>query len=127
MPKIKSHFSCQSCGYQSTKWMGRCPECGEWNTFVEEREDAEDKTRWSGEKSGAVKPIPISEIESCYEKKLISGIAEFDRVLGGGIVPGSLILIGRHPPISKYTRKKLCKIRQFLKLASFHSSSLFQK
>ncbi|MBI5747664.1 MAG: DNA repair protein RadA [Nitrospinae bacterium] len=103
MPKIKSHFSCQSCGYQSTKWMGRCPECGEWNTFVEEREDAEDKTRWSAEKSGAVKPIPISEIESCYEKKLISGIAEFDRVLGGGIVPGSLILIGGDPGIGKST------------------------
>ncbi|OGW01993.1 MAG: DNA repair protein RadA [Nitrospinae bacterium RIFCSPLOWO2_02_39_17] len=103
MPKIKSYFSCQSCGYQSTKWMGRCPECGEWNTFVEEREDAEDKTRWSGEKSGAVKPIPISEIESCYEKKLISGIAEFDRVLGGGIVPGSLILIGGDPGIGKST------------------------
>src|SRR3990172_3075300 len=103
MPKIKSYFSCQSCGYQSTKWMGRGPECGEWNTFVEEREDAEDKTRWSGEKSGAVKPIPISEIESCYEKKLISGIAEFDRVLGGGIVPGSLILIGGDPGIGKST------------------------
>lgn len=103
MPKIKSHFSCQSCGYQSTKWMGRCPECGEWNTLVEEREDAEDKTRWLGEKSGAVKPIPISEIESCYEKKLISGIAEFDRVLGGGIVPGSLILIGGDPGIGKST------------------------
>jgi len=83
--------------------MGRCPECGEWNTFVEERENAEDKTRWSGEERGAVKPIPISEIESCYEKKLISGIAEFDRVLGGGIVPGSLILIGGDPGIGKST------------------------
>ncbi|MEK6591082.1 MAG: DNA repair protein RadA [Nitrospinota bacterium] len=103
MSKIKTYFSCQACGYQSIKWMGRCPDCGEWNTLVEEREDAGDTKRWSGEYKIKAKPIPISEIEETGEKRIMSGITEFDRVLGGGIVPGSLILIGGDPGIGKST------------------------
>lgn len=103
MPKIKSHFSCQYCGYQSVKWMGRCPECGEWNTFVEEREDSEASNRWVGENRAKENPIPITVIESSHEKRIKSGISEFDRVLGGGVVPGSLILIGGDPGIGKST------------------------
>src|SRR3989338_8550964 len=103
MPKVKSHFSCQSCGYQSAKWMGRCPDCGEWNTFVEEKENEERGIRWLGDKRSKGKPLPISSIESSQGKRIISGIIEFDRVLGGGIVPGSLILVGGDPGIGKST------------------------
>lgn len=103
MPKIKSHFSCQSCGYQSAKWMGKCPDCSEWNTFVEEKEDGGGTTRWLFGGKDKVKPVPISNIESSNENRIRSGIIEFDRVLGGGIVPGSLILIGGDPGIGKST------------------------
>jgi len=87
--------------------MGRCPDCGEWNTFVEEKENEERGIRWLGDKRSKGKPLPISSIESSQGKRIISGIIEFDRVLGGGIVPGSLILVGGDPGIGKST--VLCK------------------
>src|SRR5262245_40137086 len=98
-------YACQSCGYQSRKWLGKCPDCGGWNTFVEERERAAPKEGAAGARSGLrlreSKPVPFTEIEAQGDTREITGIEEFDRVLGGGIVPGSLILIGGEPGIGK--------------------------
>jgi DNA repair protein RadA/Sms len=97
-------YACQNCGHQSRKWLGKCPDCGEWNSLVEERARAA-----SRETGGApfgfreVEPIAYSAIESQDDARILSGVAEFDRVLGGGIVPGSLILIGGDPGIGKST------------------------
>ncbi|MDX6711138.1 MAG: hypothetical protein QOH96_2154 [Blastocatellia bacterium] len=98
-------FVCQSCGNQSRKWLGKCPDCGEWNSFVEEHARATPK-RETGRASFRLKeirPIAYDSIESQDDVRITSGIAEFDRVLGGGIVPGSLILIGGEPGIGKST------------------------
>jgi DNA repair protein RadA/Sms len=102
LAKVKSVFFCQSCGASSPKWLGRCPSCGEWNTYVEEKV--------SSGKSGAVrvsspqvKPQPLGEIQAQTTKRLRTGNKEFDRVTGGGIVPGSLILLGGEPGIGKST------------------------
>jgi DNA repair protein RadA/Sms len=102
-------YVCQNCGHQSRKWLGKCPDCGEWNSLVEER------ARASAGKGGArapgrggftlreVKPVAFADIESQDDVRVSSGITEFDRVLGGGIVPGSLVLIGGDPGIGKST------------------------
>src|SRR5215510_7533587 len=98
-------YACQSCGYQSRKWLGKCPDCGGWNTFVEERERAAPKEGASAARSGLrlreSKPVPFNEIEAQDDTREVTGIEEFDRVLGGGIVPGSLVLIGGEPGIGK--------------------------
>ena len=98
-------YACQSCGYQSRKWLGKCPDCGGWNTFVEERERAAPKEGASAARTGLrlreSKPVPYTEIEAQDDSREVTGIEEFDRVLGGGIVPGSLILIGGEPGIGK--------------------------
>jgi DNA repair protein RadA/Sms len=97
---------CQNCGHQSRKWLGRCPDCGKFNTFVEERARAakrETATARGGFRLREVKPVAYGEIESQDDARVSSGVAEFDRVLGGGIVPGSLILIGGDPGIGKST------------------------
>ncbi len=98
-------YVCQNCGNQSRKWLGKCPDCGEWNSFVEERARASNaKTAARGTlRLREVKPIPYGEIESQDDARTPSGITEFDRVLGGGIVPGSLVLIGGDPGIGKST------------------------
>ena len=104
MAKAKTIFACQSCGYQSPKWLGKCPDCSQWNTFAEERyEKAAATTR--GELSLGTKedPAPIHEINTAEEGRVLSGIGEFDRVLGGGLVAGSVILIGGDPGIGKST------------------------
>ncbi len=106
MSKIKSSFFCQSCGYQSPKWLGKCPSCASWNTFVEELLQKDDKkAAFSGLSSSRIasKPTLISDI--IYEKqaRTSSANAELDRVLGGGIVPGSMVLIGGEPGIGKST------------------------
>jgi DNA repair protein RadA/Sms len=104
MAKVKTHFVCQSCGYQAPKWLGRCPGCQGWDTFVEERTAAE-KTREQdlfGPDRDAV-PTPITEIVAEERGRLDSGIGEFDRVLGGGIVYGSMVLVGGDPGIGKST------------------------
>jgi DNA repair protein RadA/Sms len=93
-------FACQSCGYQTAKWMGRCPDCGQWNSFVEERPDSGGKERRS---SATGQPRTIDSIPLDPELRFKSGIAEFDRTLGGGLVPGSLVLIGGDPGIGKST------------------------
>jgi DNA repair protein RadA/Sms len=104
MVKAKTHFVCQACGYQAPKWLGRCPGCQEWNTFVEERVIDEKKPERDlpGFETEAV-PTPLTEITGEERGRFQSGIGEFDRVLGGGIVFGSIILIGGDPGIGKST------------------------
>ena len=102
--KKETWFVCQSCGHKAGKWLGKCPECGEWNSLVEERSQT---TRRSGTRNGFklrdVSAIPFIEIESQDDVRITSGVTEFDRVLGGGIVPGTLVLIGGDPGIGKST------------------------
>jgi len=97
-------FVCQNCGHQSRKWLGKCPECGEWNSLVEERNRAAQKGNARNTfQTREVEAIAYSEIESQDEVRIASGVTEFDRVLGGGIVPGTLVLIGGDPGIGKST------------------------
>ncbi|MEI7027638.1 DNA repair protein RadA [Paenibacillus sp. y28] len=105
MAKVKTKFVCQECGYESAKWLGKCPGCMAWNTFVEETEAPAVKTK--GAASAFIhkkeKPSSIINIESSHEARISTLIPELDRVLGGGIVPGSLILVGGDPGIGKST------------------------
>jgi DNA repair protein RadA/Sms len=102
-----SVYVCQNCGHQSRKWLGKCPDCGEWNSFAEERERVTGAAKGLAARGGfrmrEVKPMRFDEIESQTEARVPSGVTEFDRVLGGGIVPGSLILLGGEPGIGKST------------------------
>lgn len=100
--KAKTVFFCQNCGTQSPKWIGKCPACGEWNTYVEEVVKIEGKTvrREDGKSS---RPIRVTEIKSEDGKRRSTMNGELDRVLGGGLVPGSLILVGGEPGIGKST------------------------
>ena len=102
----KTAFFCQNCGYESAKWMGQCPACREWNTFVEEPTAAKTPagTQGIGNHSAAGrKPVHLTEISTGKEERIPTGIGELDRVLGGGIVPGSLTLVGGDPGIGKST------------------------
>ncbi|MFR1372938.1 DNA repair protein RadA [Eisenbergiella porci] len=110
MAKAKSGtvFYCQECGYESSKWMGQCPGCHTWNSFVEEpvRKAASRSTvveRTAGLSSGGKKPSTLAEISMEKEERILTGIGELDRVLGGGIVAGSLVLVGGDPGIGKST------------------------
>ena len=96
-------YVCQNCGHQSRKWLGKCPECGEWNSFVEERARAAPKGEAArgGLRLQKAQPVAYGDIESQTDVRVSSGVTEFDRVLGGGIVPGSLVLIGGDPGIGK--------------------------
>lgn len=98
----KTVFSCSQCGCQSPKWLGKCPDCGAWNSMTEERLTAASAQvgRASGERAV---PVPIDEVPPQAEVRLPCGIGELDRVLGGGLVPGSLVLIGGDPGIGKST------------------------
>ena len=99
-------FVCQSCGSQSRKWLGQCPDCSEWNTMVEERFRATPQAVASGKNASLYRlatPVAYGNIESQEETRTASGIDELDRVLGGGIVAGSLVLIGGAPGIGKST------------------------
>ena len=101
MAKAKTVYFCQECGYESSKWMGQCPGCRQWNTLVEEHIE---KRPVSVEKQlAAVRPVSLPEIETKEEARFASGFPELDRVLGGGIVPGSLVLVGGDPGIGKST------------------------
>jgi DNA repair protein RadA/Sms len=106
--KTRVVFACQACGFQSSKWLGRCPDCGEWNSFVEERQEAPapaGKGRPDAQllAQAPSKPKPFEDVSGSEDERVASGIDEFDRVLGGGIVPGSLVLIGGEPGIGKST------------------------
>jgi DNA repair protein RadA/Sms len=100
----KTIFSCQACGYQTPKWMGKCPDCGQWDTFAEEKAPKPQNSSAKGNIAATGgQPIPIDSIEIVHEKRCKTHIQEFDRVLGGGVVPGSLVLIGGDPGIGKST------------------------
>ncbi|MEE8397984.1 MAG: DNA repair protein RadA [Desulfobacterales bacterium] len=97
-------FTCQSCGYQTPKWMGRCPDCEKWQTMVEELISSTPAKRGpSGISPHGAVPVAIDSIEIETEYRILTGIGEFDRVLGGGLVPGTLVLIGGDPGIGKST------------------------
>jgi len=99
--KASSVFECQHCGYASAKWLGRCPDCGSWNSFVEEKRGGSGVVSLINRKD--VKVTRLKEVSTEEAPRLPTGNAEFDRVLGGGIVPGSLILLGGEPGAGKST------------------------
>jgi DNA repair protein RadA/Sms len=104
MPKEKTRFVCQECGNVSPKWVGKCPDCGKWNSFIEEVAPvARPRSRHFQIDTAAVMPVPITKITASEEERLKTGISEFDRVLGGGVVPGSIVLVGGDPGIGKST------------------------
>ena len=97
-------YFCQECGYESAKWMGQCPACHEWNSFVEETvEKKSARGSRSADSSREAKAVPLSQIEMTQEQRVSTGMKELDRVLGGGIVQGSLVLVGGDPGIGKST------------------------
>ncbi|MCD7709440.1 MAG: DNA repair protein RadA [Clostridiales bacterium] len=101
-----SVFFCQNCGYESAKWMGQCKACGEWNTFVEEivdKKSVSSSGKQSDHSDAEKRPVPLSQIEVTDEERVTTGMPELDRVLGGGIVRGSLVLVGGDPGIGKST------------------------
>lgn len=103
MAKLKTAYFCQNCGAQASKWIGKCPSCNEWNTYVEEVIQKENGIASSSTKQRASKPVLISEIEENKEIRFRTPDQEINRVLGGGIVPGSLQLFGGEPGIGKST------------------------
>lgn len=112
MARFQTRYTCQSCGYESPKWLGKCPECDAWDSFVEEV-SLKEKGGGSAPKQAleggrgfvptASQPVPITEVRATALKRRATGIGEFDRVLGGGAVPGGLILVGGDPGIGKST------------------------
>ena len=109
MPKPTSVHVCSACGHETARWAGRCPGCGEWNTLVEQVRSAGPKGGGGAGRSRArsratpVKPVALRDVEAVEHERLSTGIGELDNVLGGGIVPGSLVLIGGAPGIGKST------------------------
>ena len=114
MGKLKSKYVCQSCGFETAGYLGKCPECGSWGSFVEEVVDSSQKSDSKIEVLDNIQPMKLSQIEMNSEIRLSTNISEFDRVLGGGIVQGSLILLAGDPGIGKstillQTSGELCK------------------
>ena len=122
MAKTKVNvFFCQECGYESAKWMGQCPGCRAWNSFVEEPVEKVRSKGTSRVSGTGAKPVALSEIEMTETQRMSSGMKELDRVLGGGIVPGSLVLVGGDPGIGKSTiLLQVCK-----NLAAFKISTIY--
>lgn len=112
----KTVFYCESCGFYSAKWMGKCPECQEWNSLVEVKEEKKNPAHAGRSLEATAAPIPLNQIEMSQTERIRVGLDEFDRVLGGGIVPGSVVLICGDPGIGKSTL--LLQICQKLALAS---------
>ena len=106
MAKVKSKYVCQNCGYENPKWLGKCPECLQWNTFVEEIEEKMTPRQESLVKQASrstSRPVSINSIAPKREERFSTSIPELDRVLGGGVIPGSLVLVGGDPGIGKST------------------------
>lgn len=99
--KVKTIFVCNNCGYESPKWMGKCPACNEWNTFYEEKDVA--KTGTKEKRKERTEAIKLNEVQKKATTRIKTGIGELDRVLGGGFVSGSLTLLGGEPGIGKST------------------------
>ena len=107
MSKIKTTFHCQECGAEYAKWQGQCTKCGSWNSIIEEIKQSSTENLWDHKKSDLntkqAKPKPIDEIQINDEYRIETNDKEFNRVLGGGIVPGSITLLGGEPGIGKST------------------------
>ncbi len=103
MTKNKSVFVCNNCGYESQKWLGKCPACNEWNSFFEQKIFQNSKGTLNFRETKKISPIELNKIEGKLEARVSTGISELDRVLGGGLVKGSLVLIGGEPGIGKST------------------------
>src|SRR5258706_2792300 len=107
MPKVQTRYVCQSCGFESPRWIGRCPDCDAWNSFEEEvrvQEKAGGLQRTSASLVPSnQRPTPITHVAAQHQRRLPTGIGELDRVLGGGVVPGALILVGGDPGIGEST------------------------
>ena len=103
MARARVIYECQNCGFQSPKWLGRCPDCSQWNSLVEEAVTARPHARGDGDAGPARAPSPIHAVTTDTDSRMRSGIEEFDRVLGGGLVDGSAVLIGGDPGIGKST------------------------
>lgn len=103
MARERSTFACQACGFQSPRWVGRCPDCQAWNSLVEERVEAAATASRRSAPAVVATPAPIAEVTDASEERRQTGIGELDRVLGGGVVPGSVTLIGGDPGIGKST------------------------
>lgn len=106
MSKIKKAFFCKNCGYESPKWSGKCPACNEWNSFTEEiiqKDSRASKPSWKENTNIEGKSIVLNEVNAEEKQRIISKDHELNRVLGGGIVPGSLVLVAGEPGIGKST------------------------
>ncbi len=101
--KTKTFFQCQACGYASPKWLGKCPDCNAWNSFAEEKKETASRHATIASRFGRSDPQPLSSVRPASEQRMSSRIAELDRVLGGGLVAGSVILVGGDPGIGKST------------------------
>ena len=101
--KLKTVYVCSNCGADSPKWIGKCPNCGEWNTYVEENISVKSGKAASRQDNRNVSPVKISDIKSSDEVRISLPSGELNRVLGGGLVPGSIVLIGGEPGIGKST------------------------
>ena len=105
MAKIKSVFVCNECDYESAKWLGKCPACGAWNSFFEEKVSKDPKTVNGIEKKKSATPTQLNKVIGTETTRMSTGFSELDMVLGGGIVIGSLVLLGGEPGIGKSTLK----------------------
>lgn len=103
MERARVRYVCQACGHESAKWMGRCPSCGEWNTLVEEAEAPVTRAARAGRRAPAAEPVSVVDVVAADEGRVPTGSAELDRVLGGGVVAGSVVLVGGDPGIGKST------------------------
>lgn len=127
MAKISTKYVCQACGYESPRWIGKCPECAGFSTFAEEKVVAKPRGSFGGSGGGssfstsASKPQTLASVGAHLPGRLLTGISEFDRVLGGGVVPGSLVLIGGDPGIGKST----LLIEAAVRLTAAHGSGLY--
>jgi len=107
--KVQLQFVCQNCGNSSPRWLGKCPACGEWNSYVEERVVKE--KRGLERALGKSSAVNLTQIEGGKEERISTGIGELDRVLGGGFVPGSIVLVGGDPGIGNRPLRLRCWTR----------------
>src|SRR3989344_2233367 len=103
MARNTSLYVCQQCGYESAKWMGKCPNCGEWNSFVETTRFMAKGQKTKGKSAQLLKPQSLASVETKKLSRITTNISELDRVLGGGIVPGQAILLAGEPGVGKST------------------------